>query len=43
VGMVLNLITALVISRLTPPPPAAIQALVDSIRIPRGAGEATDE
>jgi cation/acetate symporter len=43
VGMGLNLITALLVSRLTPPPPADVQAMVDSIRIPRGAGEATDE
>ena len=42
-GMVLNLVTALVISRLTPPPPTHIQEIVDSIRIPRGAGEALDE
>jgi cation/acetate symporter len=43
VGMGLNLITALLVSRLTPPPPADVQAMVDSIRIPRGAGEAADE
>jgi cation/acetate symporter len=43
VGMVLNLATALVVSRLTPPPPMHIQEIVDSIRIPRGAGEALDE
>jgi cation/acetate symporter len=43
VGMVLNLVTALMVSRLTPPPPTHIQAIVDSIRIPRGAGEALDE
>jgi SSS sodium solute transporter superfamily len=43
VGMVLNLVTALVVSRLTPPPPTHIQAIVDSIRVPRGAGEALDE
>jgi cation/acetate symporter len=43
VGMVLNLVTALIVSRLTPPPPTHIQELVDSIRVPRGAGEALDE
>jgi cation/acetate symporter len=43
VGMVLNLVIALVVSRLTPPPPTHIQEIVDSIRIPRGAGEALDE
>jgi cation/acetate symporter len=42
-GMVLNLVTALIVSRLTPPPPTHIQELVDSIRVPRGAGEALDE
>ncbi|MCX7924730.1 MAG: cation acetate symporter [Fimbriimonadales bacterium] len=43
VGMFLNLITALIVSRLTPPPPAHIQEIVESIRIPRGAGEALEE
>ncbi|MCL6533112.1 MAG: cation acetate symporter [Armatimonadetes bacterium] len=43
VGMVLNMATALIVSRLTPPPPENIQQLVDEIRIPRGAGEALDE
>jgi cation/acetate symporter len=43
VGMALNLATALIVSRLTPPPPTHIQELVDSIRVPRGAGEALDE
>jgi len=42
-GMVLNLVTALIVSRLTPLPPTHIQELVDSIRVPRGAGEALDE
>lgn len=41
VGMVLNLVTTLVVSRLTPPPPAEIQALVESVRIPRGASGAS--
>ncbi len=43
VGMVLNMATALIVSRLTPPPPEAIQHLVDAIRVPRGAGEALEE
>lgn len=43
VGMVLNMATALIVSRLTPPPPEAIQHLVDEIRVPRGAGEALEE
>ncbi|MEZ5457351.1 MAG: sodium:solute symporter family protein [Lysobacteraceae bacterium] len=41
VGMLLNFVVALVVSRITPPPPAEVQAMVDSIRIPRGAGSAS--
>lgn len=40
VGMMLNFAVALVVSRLTPPPPPQVQRMVDSIRIPRGAGPA---
>ncbi|OMH30029.1 sodium:solute symporter family protein [Motiliproteus sp. MSK22-1] len=40
VGMILNFITAFIVSSMTPPPPAEIQAIVEDIRIPRGAGEA---
>ena len=40
-GMLLNLIVSLVVSSLTPPPPAKIQDLVENIRIPRGAGTAS--
>ncbi len=43
IGMLLNLTTALIVSRLTSPPPQTIQQMVDDIRIPRGAGEAVDE
>jgi cation/acetate symporter len=43
VGMALNLLTAIIVSRLTPPPPTHIQEIVDSIRIPRDAGEALEE
>jgi cation/acetate symporter len=39
-GAVLNAAVAVVVSRLTPPPPAYVQTLVEEIRIPRGAGEA---
>lgn len=42
VGMVLNFIATLSISRVTPPPPAEIQEMVESIRFPRGAGAAVD-
>ncbi|MEM1207410.1 MAG: sodium:solute symporter family protein [Acidobacteriota bacterium] len=41
VGMVLNLVTTIVVSRCTEPPSAEIQAMVDSVRIPRGAGAAS--
>ncbi|MEY3053303.1 MAG: hypothetical protein RLY31_3088 [Bacteroidota bacterium] len=37
VGMFINLLVTVVISRLTPPPPDRIMALVDDIRIPKGA------
>jgi cation/acetate symporter len=41
VGMLLNLATTLIVSRLTPPPPKEIQELVESVRVPRGAGAAS--
>ena len=40
-GMILNLIVALVVSSMTPPPPKEIQDLVENIRIPRGATAAS--
>jgi len=40
VGMALNFAVAFGVSRFFPPPPAHIQALVSSVRVPRGAGEA---
>jgi len=40
VGMLLNFVVAIVVSRLTPPPPQHVMDLVDSIRVPRGAGAA---
>ncbi len=39
-GMPLNFLVALVVSRLTPPPPQHIQDFVDSIRYPKGAVKA---
>ncbi len=39
-GMIINLIIALVISRLTPAPPESVQTMVEDIRIPKGAGQA---
>ena len=40
VGMMLNFTVATVISRLTAPPSAAVQALIEEIRVPRGSGPA---
>lgn len=42
VGMILNFIVAFVVSSATREPPEEIQALVEDIRIPRGAGAAHD-
>jgi cation/acetate symporter len=41
VGMLLNFVTTVVVSRLTAPPPAEIQRLVESVRVPKGAGGAS--
>ena len=38
-GMFINMIIALVVSRMTPAPPQEVQDLVEDIRIPRGASE----
>lgn len=35
IGMLLNLVVSIVVSRLTPPPPQEIQTLIEEIRIPR--------
>ncbi len=40
VGMCLNFIVAVLVSRITPPPSAEVQALVERIRYPRDAGRA---
>ena len=39
-GMIINMIVSIVVSRMTAPPPAEVQELVENIRYPRGAGEA---
>ncbi|MEM6264274.1 MAG: sodium:solute symporter family protein [Bacteroidota bacterium] len=39
-GMLINMVVTLAVSRMTPPPSQEIQDLVEDIRIPRGAGEA---
>lgn len=41
VGMFVNFAVALLVSAFTPPPPADVQEMVESIRYPRGAGKAT--
>tara|TARA_R110001583_G_scaffold101981_1_gene248534 strand:+ start:6163 stop:7935 length:1773 start_codon:yes stop_codon:yes gene_type:complete len=41
VAMVLNVIVSVVVSRLTPAPPSHVQEIVESIRIPSGASEAS--
>jgi cation/acetate symporter len=40
VGMILNLLVTSVVSRLTPPPPESIQAMVDDLRVPARPGPA---
>jgi cation/acetate symporter len=40
--MLLNFAVSLLVSRFTPPPPDDVQELVENIRVPRGAGEASD-
>lgn len=42
VAMFVNLVVSLVVSRLTAAPPANVQAIVEDIRIPRGAGGAQE-
>jgi cation/acetate symporter len=37
IGMIINFVVALTVSRFTPAPPAEVQKLVEDIRIPRGA------
>jgi len=40
-GMLINFAVSIVVSKITPEPPADIQELVDSLRYPKGAGEAS--
>ncbi|MBP52594.1 MAG: cation acetate symporter [Opitutae bacterium] len=40
-GMIINFIVAFAVSSFTPPPPQEVQKMVQEIRIPKGAGEAT--
>ena len=41
IAMILNFIISIIISRFTPSPPNDVQEIVENIRIPSGAGEAT--
>lgn len=41
-GMVLNFVVSTIVSKATPAPPQSVQDMVESIRFPRGAGEAQD-
>ena len=41
IAMLVNFIVSLVVSRLTPAPPQEVQDIVEHIRIPSGAGEAS--
>lgn len=42
IGMVLNFVVCILVSKFTPPPPQTVQDMVQEIRIPRGAGKAQD-
>ena len=41
-GMALNFLVCFVVSWMTPPPPSEVQQLIQDIRIPKGAGKASD-
>jgi cation/acetate symporter len=41
-GMALNFLVCFVVSWMTPPPPIEVQQLIQDIRIPKGAGKASD-
>jgi len=42
IGAMLNFASAIIVSKVTAPPPEHIQHLVEDIRIPKGSGAATD-
>lgn len=42
IAMTVNVVVSIVVSRLTAAPPKEVQELVENIRIPSGAGEASD-
>ncbi len=41
IGMILNFVVAITVSKFTEAPPIEIQQLIESVRVPRGAGAAT--
>ena len=41
IAMIVNVIVSVVVSRITPAPPEEVQEIVENIRIPSGAGEAS--
>ena len=41
IAMCINIVISVVVSRMTPAPPQEVQEMVESIRIPSGAGEAS--
>ncbi|MBT1446483.1 cation acetate symporter [Shewanella sp. JM162201] len=42
IGMIVNFVVAALVAKLTAAVPAHVEAMVDSIRFPKGAGEASD-
>ena len=42
IGMLINFALTLIVSKFTPEPPQKVQDMVESIRYPRGSGEATE-
>ncbi|WP_297336655.1 sodium:solute symporter family protein [Algoriphagus sp.] len=41
-GMMINFLVCFGVSKITPPPPNQVQEMIQEIRIPRGAGKASD-
>jgi len=41
IGMLINFPLAIIVSKMTASPPVEVRKLVDSIRVPRGAGDAS--
>lgn len=41
VGMIINFIVSFIVAKITPAPPEDIQEMVDSLRYPKGAGDAS--